>query len=365
MTRRWSLRTRFVAAASLCLLPLLGVVFYILDQSLDNSRAQVYDTQFAFAEVVSRGITQTLSENQEVLANLATNSRIRSMDPVTSQEVLGQAKELRPSLTGLFLLDPEQNLIAYSGGIDPVLFAEQIKAAAELSLTAGESAITNKIDVADSDVSVIAMISPVLAEAENTDEGGVPVGAIGSFLSVDRLQRSFLPVTGEAESRTTVALLTEEGVIADQGTPGDESADLVQNLQPEIAESVSGKRLRISYEDTLGAERQGVLLPIEYPGAKWAIAVTGPSPRTYAPNQSLIRNGIIALTTAVLLTLLMAVLFGELFSRPLRRLRDQVASIAAGELQSAGERCRNGGGGGSQQIDWRYGRPAVIRSSRG
>src|SRR5680860_932003 len=114
MTRRWSMRTRFVAAASLCLLPLLGVVLYILDQSLENSREQVFETQFAFAEVVSRGITQTLTENREVLNTISAETSIRQMDPARSQEVLAQAKELRPSLTGLFLLDPAQNSIAYS-----------------------------------------------------------------------------------------------------------------------------------------------------------------------------------------------------------------------------------------------------------
>ena len=110
-------------------------------------------------------------------------------------------------------------------------------------------------------------------------------------MSVDRLQRSFLPVTGEAESRTTVALLTDAGVIADQGTPSDDTEALVQNLDAEIAESVAGKRLSLAYEDSGGNERQGVLLPVEYPGAGWAVAVTGSSPTTYGPNRTLLRDG--------------------------------------------------------------------------
>jgi signal transduction histidine kinase len=333
MGRRWSLRTRFVAAASLCLLPLLGAVLFILDQSLENSRDQVFDTQTAFAEVVSRGITQTLTENQDVLTSIASDSSIQQMDPTGSQEVLAQAQVLRPSLTGLFLLDPAQEIVTYSGGIDPDQFVEQIKPAADIALTSGETAITGKLTVSEGDVQVIAMVSPVLGEPESAQESGVPVGAIGSFISVDRLQRSFLPVTGQADSRTTVALLTELGVIADQGSPSDDTQSLVLGLQDEIAEAVSGKRMTLTYEDSSGAERQGVLIPVEYPGAGWAVAVTGPSPTTYGPNETLLQQGLIALAAAVALTLLLAVIFGELTARPIRRLTAQTRAIAGGNLE--------------------------------
>ena len=120
------MRTRFVAAASLCLLPLLGVVFYILDQSLSNSRDQLYETEVAFAEVISRGINQTLQENQDVLTSLSANPAIRAVEKEQADVVLGQAKELRPSLAGLFLLDPNQNVVSYSGGIDPTAFAAEL-----------------------------------------------------------------------------------------------------------------------------------------------------------------------------------------------------------------------------------------------
>ena len=129
MRRRWSLRTRAVAAASLCLLPLLGVVLFILDQSLDNSRNQVFETQFAFAEVVSRGITQTLTENQEVLTSISADSRIKTMDPAVAQEPLAQAKELRPTLTGLFLINPAKEIVAYAGGVDPSGFTVELGSA--------------------------------------------------------------------------------------------------------------------------------------------------------------------------------------------------------------------------------------------
>ncbi|MGD9710707.1 MAG: ATP-binding protein [Thermomicrobiales bacterium] len=333
MGRRWSLRTKAVAAASLCLLPLLGVVLFILDQSLENSRDQVYETQFAFAEVVARGITQTLSENQDVLTTVSSAPSIRQMDGSGAQEVLAQAKELRPSLTGLFLLDPNKKIIAYAGGIDPQEFSGQLGSAADTALTAGETAITAKLTVAGSDVSVIAMVSPVLAESESTEDSGLPVGAIGSFISVDRLQRSFLPVTGDAESQTSVALVSLQGVVADQGSPSNDTAAMIEHLEEEIAESVAGKRTSLTYSDANGNERQGVLLPVEYPGAAWAVAVTGPSPTTYGPNQNLLREGLIALAVASVITLLLATILGELTARPIRNLTGQAQSIAAGNLE--------------------------------
>ncbi len=133
--------------------------------------------------------------------------------------MLAQAQELRPTLAGLFLLDPQQNVIAYSGGIDPASFQAEIKNAADIALTGGESAITGKLVVPEGEVEVIAMVSPVLSQPEDGSEGtGTPVGAIGSFISVDRLQRSFLPVSGESESQTSVMLVSADGVIADQET---------------------------------------------------------------------------------------------------------------------------------------------------
>lgn len=335
MTRRWSMRTHFVAAASLCLLPLLGVVFYILDQSLSNSRDQLYGAEVAFAEVVSRGIKQTLQENQDVLTFLATNPSVRSIEKDQADVVLGQAKELRPSLSGFFLLDPERNVVSYSGGIDPSLFSAQIKKAADIALTSGESALSDKIIVPEGNVEVIAMVTPVMAQSEDGKEsGGTPIGAIGSFMSIDRLQRSFLPVAGESDSQTTVVLLSAEGIIADQETPAGASQIIDSELESAVADAVAGKRVRVEYTGESGVKRLGVLLPVEFPGAKWAVAVTGPSPANYGPNESLVRDSLFALATAVLATLLLSVIFGELTARPLRRLTREAATIAGGNLDN-------------------------------
>ncbi|MCA9858521.1 MAG: HAMP domain-containing protein, partial [Thermomicrobiales bacterium] len=277
-------------------------------------------------------------ENQDVLTSLANTPAVRTMDKAQADVVLGQAKELRPSLAGLFLLDLNQQVVSSSGGINPDSFQAEIKSAADVALTTGESAITGKLVVPEGEVEVIAMVSPVLSQPEDGSEGtegtGTPVGAIGSFISIDRLQRSFLPVAGESESKTSVMLLSSDGIIADQETPNDTGRALNSQLEGAIAEAVAGKRVRINYTDEQDMQRMGVLLPVEYPGAQWAVAVTGPSPANYRPNESLVQDSLIALATAVAATLLLSVIFGELTARPLRRLTTEAAAIAAGDLDN-------------------------------
>src|SRR6187397_2724847 len=105
MTRRWSMRTRFVAAASACLLPLLGVVLFVLDQSLDNSRDQIIDNEIAISNVVAQSLSQTLAESQGLVTELAKDPAVSSNNPEkTAQTLFASAMAYRTSLKGLFLV---------------------------------------------------------------------------------------------------------------------------------------------------------------------------------------------------------------------------------------------------------------------
>src|SRR5262245_39896009 len=118
MMRRWSLRTRFVAAASLCMLPLLAVVLFVINQSLEHSRNQIIETETAMSAVVAQGINQTLMENQQVLTDLAATEQVRSMNADTAGEALSQWKQVRPNLYGLFLAAPDGSFVT-AVGADP------------------------------------------------------------------------------------------------------------------------------------------------------------------------------------------------------------------------------------------------------
>src|SRR5438270_8680205 len=79
MGRRWSLRTRFVAAAALCLLPLIGVALFVINSTLQHSRDQLLDAEFAVSDVVAQGMAGVINDNEMLLTNLAQNPLVRGM----------------------------------------------------------------------------------------------------------------------------------------------------------------------------------------------------------------------------------------------------------------------------------------------
>ena len=331
MTRRWSFRTRFVAAAALCLLPLIGVVLFLLDQSFDHSRQQLTEAEFAISDVVSQGLTATLDENQLALQDLAENPDLQSMIATQAQDPLDQLRRARPSLTGLFLLDPEKNVVTIAGGIDPTSVIGQLSDVVDTVLNGGEPAVSNRLIIQDADVQVIALVVPVLPDPGQTVEGK-PVGAVGAFLNVARLQQSFL-TNNSATGDTTIAVVASNGqVIVDRGNPEITANTLTTELLlGPVMEAVAGQRGREVYRDAGDEERIAVFVPVSHPSVSWAVVVTSPSPITYGPNRNLLEGGLIALAGAVMLTLALAVLFGELTARPLRQLTTQAAAITRGE----------------------------------
>ncbi|MEA2586139.1 MAG: hypothetical protein QOF33_4224 [Thermomicrobiales bacterium] len=338
MTRRWSMRTRFVAAASACLLPLLGVVLFVLDQSLDNSRDQLLDNEIAISNVVAQTLSQTLEENQMLLAELVKEPAINStIDEKGTQAVFSNALAYRQSLKGLFLLVPDGNRIVYRGiDPEPLLGNLTLKTLLENALNAGGTGVSNTINVPNSDnVRVVALVAPVLPDADDTSASlaveGKPVGAVGVFLDVDRLRRAFAPAS-EFGSETTISIVADGAVIVDQSAAEVQSNDLAKRLAAPIAEAIAGKRTLHSFRDENNIERLAVVAPVAFEGAKWAVLVTNPSPTAYVPNRNLLERGLIALAAAVALTLALAVLFGEMTARPLRLLTKQAKEIAGGHV---------------------------------
>lgn len=342
MTRRLSVRQRFILTALACLLPLLGLVAWVLDASLHNSRSQIYDTQATVSEIVASGVSETLTEYETVLDGAAKTEPISTMDPAGSQELLAQLNAYRPSLIGVFLLDPGGKVISAAGGVDPVQLMPLVEPAAGVALTSGETAVTGKILIPDGDVSVVAMVVPVVPVVTDNEEQGTPVGALGAFISVDRLQRLFLPIGGESSRQTSVMIVSDGQIIASQETDSEAGNQAVTALSDPIGEAVAGKTVRTEYEDGDGSLRLAVLQPVAFPGAAWAVVTSSASPRAYQPNRQLLRNGLIGLGLATALAILLAVLAGEFSVRPLRRLTGQASAIAAGDPTAEVERAGGG-----------------------
>ncbi len=332
MGRRWSLRTRFVAAAALCLLPLIGVALFVINSTLQHSRDQLLDTEFAVSDVVAQGLVVVISDNEMVLANLAQTARVQALTAATSQDALNETHTARPGLIGLFLLDSATHVVSSAGGIDPALIMAQLQAVADRVLSSSEPGVSDKITVTDGNVQIVAVMVPVLPNPSGST-AGKPLGVLGSFISIDRLTSTFKPAAGFASGETTITIVADGQIIADSSTTESGLRSFLSNdLATGLAQSaLNGKRVRTVYTDAHGDERVAVAAPLGLTGVNWGVIVSSPSPFTYGPNRNLIERGLIALGLAVLLTLALAVIFGEMTARPLRQLTAQAAAVSHGE----------------------------------
>ncbi|MBA3337848.1 MAG: HAMP domain-containing protein [Chloroflexia bacterium] len=339
LTRHWSLRTTFFVVAAAGLLPLMLVVLYIFTQSRANNRNQLIETEYAVADVVARALDFTLTDNAEVLKALAVSDTIQSLKPEQANPTLLQYRFARPSLTGLFLIDAQGNLLA-NAGPDPSTIGSGLTTALNPAMTLGEPGVSRRLIVDGAEV--IAITVPVWAQdptlsEETTDASsdagseapGQPLGAVGALLSVDRLLRAVLPF---ARGDTEIAVFAEGQLIVAQAAAKAGETPLVDRFAEPIAAAALGVTGEFTYEDTSGAERLAVYTPVDFPGAAWTVLVTNPSPATYGPNRDLLLRGLIGLIAASLITLVVATLFGEVIARPLRRLTEHVSALRAGDF---------------------------------
>ena len=332
MTRGWTLRSRFVVVAAACLLPLLGVVLFVLHQSLEHSRAQLLDTGVTTAQVVARVLDATLEDNESVLEGLAATDAVRRLDATAAADRLALVLEARPSLNGLFLVAPDGRVVVAAGGTAPEPLRTGFRAAMERALHVGELGVSDRLSTPDGDV--IAIFSPIRAE---DGAEGQPVGAVGALLSVERLRRTVLPF---ARGDTVIAVVGGGEVIVAQAAAELEDADAAGRLGTPRDGAIAGTVGTYAYDDAAGAERLAAHAPVQR--ADWAALVTNPSPTTYGPNRTLLTRGLAALAAAVVATLILVVLLGEWTARPLRLLTVQAAALARGDF---GRRVRPVGGG--------------------
>ncbi len=199
MGRRWSLRTRFVTAAALCLLPLIGVALFVINSTLQHSRDQLLDTEFAVSEVVTQGLVNLINDNEMVLTTLVAQNKIQPMSPASSQDTLNGVRAARPSLTGLFLLDPDRKVVATSGGVDPATVIPELQDAVDRALSSSGPAITDKFTITDGNLELIAVLVPVLPDPSGST-AGKPLGVLGSFISVEAQRRRHAVRTSSAQA---------------------------------------------------------------------------------------------------------------------------------------------------------------------
>lgn len=354
----WSLRTRFLLFAFACLIPLTAVVGYYLDRSRDRSVAQIVAYETTLASQTSRSLSSFLDANADAVQVLAQQDAIVGLDEEESGNALGEFRNARQELAGLFLVDSELNVVS-SSGIDPEQLLPYITTQLEPTIAQGIVTISQRIPL-DAEMSVIVLMAPVTTvtttetemveddtpeepaddtlpqaqdpapistSTQSTQPPGQTIGVIGAVIPVDRLAQWSLP-NSRGQSEIAVAS-TGQVLISTSGINPDET-EFISNRQEHIDLALEGEVNDFRYTDPQGVSRIAVAAPVGYEHVPWSVIVTQPAPSIM---QGLSTPEVLfVFGLAVVVIVAMAVVFGEITAQPLRTLSSQAQALHQGRL---------------------------------
>jgi signal transduction histidine kinase len=361
MTQHWSLRTRFVIFAIACLIPLLIVVVFFLDRSIERNSEELVNSETTLSTLVNQTLTNYLNANyrsMEVIANIP--AMVSQDDPERINAILGEARTFRPELSGIFLINNDDIVVGESG-TQTDLILPYIDTQIDSTISTGQRGISQRIDL-EGDTSVIVLTIPVTtvtqtettASSANSTQApasgndtrqlaetpvptststpgskppGTNLGVIGAVIQIDNLNQSVIPVV---RARTEIAVLSENQVIASSGDVRRDEASFLQRLQVESARGRDGETGSFSTTDANGVDRVGIYAPVQLDAAEWSVIITNPTPQTYI--NSLWIQGAVVLALAGLTIIGLAVILGEITARPLRRLAQGAVALQKGDF---------------------------------
>ena len=358
MTQHWSLRTRFVLFAAACLIPLVSVVVFFLDRSIDRNSEELINSETTLANLVNQSISNYLNGNFRAMEMIATHPEIVSQDDADEIDtILGEARTYRPDVSGIFLVNSESDLLGQSG-IDTAEFLSRIEPLIDSTLSSGARGISQRIDI-DDQTSIIVLTVPVTTvtqtettatasgtqtptatddtpsqvqtpaptPTQGTQPPGTNLGVVGAVIQIDNLNQAVIPIV---RARTEIAVIGEDQVIASSGDIRRDEDGFLARIIGHGVRALDGETGSFSTTDSTGTERVAVFTPVQLEAADWGVIVTNPTPQSYI--KSLWIQGLIVLALAGLAIIGLAVGLGEVIARPLRRLARSATALQQGDF---------------------------------
>lgn len=358
--KNWSLRTRFLLFALASLVPFAAVLGYIVNRDIDRRVEQTYASESAVASTISRSLTSSMSNSTDALEAIA---QVINFDTAEANEALGQARNIRPELSGIFLVsavDDEETVVAFSG-TDPELVLPSISSELDQAI-AGNTATVSRTIAIDSETRVIALLVPVttVQTTETSSSGsneesaasdvvglepqptasagaqdgeqetqppGRTIGVVGGIIQVDRLAQGSLP---SSRGSFDVALLNPTELIYSTGGINSTSTVLFSDHAEPLELALDGESTIFEMTDANGVDRAVASVPVSYEFARWAVIVTQPMPNPLDAISVLELTVVFTLGGLVIIAL--AVVMSELTARPLRTLSRQAEQLHQGTL---------------------------------
>ncbi len=349
MTRRWSLRTRFVLFATACLIPLVAVVIFFLDRGIQRNTDQIISNENTIANLSSQVMGGYLNGVVDTLDKLAVRPEIVSLNPEDSAGTLALTRDIRTDVGGLLLVNASGDLISTSG--PSAMLLQSIPSQLKQTIETNQPGVSQPIR--DTEERTILLITvPVTTATEGKSAAattpiatpavpasatgsassqppvkGQNIGALVAVVNVSYLETIVVPY---ARGKTEIAIVSKDDVIVSTAGIQKNILQFRTDQADQIGQALEGDTGNFTGRDAGGGERLGVFSPIQSDVAHWAVIVTNPTPRAYA--QTLLTQGIIVLLLASGVILALAVTFGEFTARPLRTLAARAASMQEGNF---------------------------------
>lgn len=355
MTRRWSLRTRFVLFATACLVPLVLVVLFFLDRGIQRNTDQIVNSENTIANLSSQVMGGYLNGVVDTLNKLAVRPEIVSLNPDDSAGTLALTRDIRTDVSGLLLVDANGKLVSTSG--PSAMLLESIPAQLKQTIESSQTGVSQPIrDSEDRTVLIITVPVATVPETKTTSTAantkpvatpappatkpgtsgaataqptatGANIGALVAVINVSYLETIVVPY---ARGRTEIAIVSKDNVIVSTAGIQKDVSRFRSSQADHITQALEGDSGNFTGKDATGSERLGVFAPIQSDVVHWGVIVTNPTPRAYA--QTLLTQGLVVLLLASGVILALAVIFGEFTARPLRTLAARAASMQQGNF---------------------------------